>query len=84
MVKAPEFDKVEGFYKEANALWELKTIVRDALVFVNFETGDLTPTSDLKTSSLIKSAQIAKMQWVSEWKVECKTNWKVAGKVDDL
>lgn len=42
--KAPHFDNVEGFVKEENSLYAIKTHTTEAgLVFVNFNQGDVVP-----------------------------------------
>jgi len=80
LIKAPEFDTVEGFEKEANSLWEVKTQTRDSMVFVNFDNGSEIPSLDLAgTDRLLKKLGMAKMSQVSDWKVDGAFNWKLSG-----
>lgn len=81
LTKAPEFENVREFHKEANSLWELKMEIRDSLVFVNFDAGDSELTLDLGEASYLgRSSRIGEMRWVADWKVEGNFNWNLAGK----
>lgn len=74
LIKAPEFDKVPGFDKTANGLWELKSATQDGMVFVNFDTGHVsasTPALELRG--------MKKMKFTKEWKVVGSFNWKLLG-----
>ena len=75
LIKAPEFDKVPGFDKTVNGLWELKSTTRDEMVFVNFDTREVTAS----IPSLQRSKSLRKMKFVKEWKVEGAFNWKLIG-----
>lgn len=80
LVKAPEFDKVPGFDREMNGLWELKLEIREAMVFVNFKTGD---DSDLlclaDVERCLRRWRTSKMQFLEDWKVDGAFNWKLLG-----
>ena len=80
MIKAPEFDKVEGFDKDANGLWELKTEVRNSMVFVNLDAEAGTNGIGLPDSTKIfKKWNLDAIQWTDGWKLDGKFNWKLAG-----
>jgi len=79
LIKAPEFENVEGFDKEMNGLWELKTEIRNSLVFVNFETSSNVSALDLGgAAELLTEARVSDLRWATEWKIEGKVNWKLA------
>ncbi|PSS14887.1 hypothetical protein M430DRAFT_73793, partial [Amorphotheca resinae ATCC 22711] len=40
LLKAPEFENVKGFEKDLNGLWEVKTEIRESMVFINFDVGN--------------------------------------------
>ncbi|RQM07552.1 hypothetical protein DH86_00002856 [Scytalidium sp. 3C] len=80
LVKAPEFDGVEGFDKELNGLWEIKTEVRDGMVFINLETSPASQQFELsEKESLLKKWRVKDMNLIEEWKVEARLNWKFLG-----
>jgi phenylpropionate dioxygenase-like ring-hydroxylating dioxygenase large terminal subunit len=78
LIKAPEFENVEGFDKEVNGLWELKLEVQESFVFVNFNTGPVVTKPHLDNSSSLVRWNIEKMECVAEWKMDGKFNWKLA------
>lgn len=81
LIKAPEFENVDGFDKNLNGLWELKTAVRGGMVFVNFEAraGALNELEDSEdVLSLLKKWKVDQMELIDEWKTEGKFNWKIA------
>ena len=80
MIKAPEFDEVEGFDKDANGLWELKTEVRNSMVFVNLDAEAGTNGIGLSDSAkILKRWNLDAMQWIDGWKLDGKFNWKCSG-----
>lgn len=82
LVKAPEFDTVEGFEKEANSLWEVRTKTQAGMVFVSFDTGDEVALLDLgNTGKLLRQWDMMMVMPVSGWKVEGRFNWKLLGRV---
>ncbi|RDW62008.1 hypothetical protein BP6252_11441 [Coleophoma cylindrospora] len=76
LVKAPEFDKVEGFQKEMNSLWEIRSVVKESMVFVNLDAGP--EVSDLELAAELKARNTAGLDWVSSWKFDAVLNWKLA------
>jgi phenylpropionate dioxygenase-like ring-hydroxylating dioxygenase large terminal subunit len=84
LIKAPEFENVAGFDKAMNGLWELKTEVREGMVFVNFEVGSGEAELDLgEAERFLKRWKIGEMKWAHEWKTEGAFNWKLAGQSFD-
>ncbi|KAF8858672.1 ISP domain-containing protein, partial [Acephala macrosclerotiorum] len=80
LTKAPEFDNVPGFDKEANALWEVALEVRQSLLFVNLDAGE--PTQELAlgdVGSLLSKWRVPEMRCISDWKFEAAFNWKLLG-----
>jgi phenylpropionate dioxygenase-like ring-hydroxylating dioxygenase large terminal subunit len=76
LIKAPEFENVEGFDKNLNGLWELKIIVRESMVFVNFDThAALMELEDPTT--IPRRWNVGEMKWVAEWKMDGNFNWKL-------
>lgn len=79
-MKAPEFENVAGFDKASNGLWELKTHVREGMVFINFEVGnDEAGLEMVESEDMMKRWKIGEMKWAHEWKIEGAFNWKLAG-----
>jgi phenylpropionate dioxygenase-like ring-hydroxylating dioxygenase large terminal subunit len=83
LIKAPEFENVQGFDKDLNGLWEVKTEIRESMVFVNLDVGNEV------TSQVLGGVENDLRQWganemisIEEWKLEGKFNWKLAGKCD--
>ncbi|KAG4429608.1 hypothetical protein IFR05_014915 [Cadophora sp. M221] len=80
LIKAPEFDKVPGFDKDMNGLWEIKTSISQSMVFVNFDAAshvDSLSLGDVETR--LKRWSLAKMECLEDWKVEGAFNWKLLG-----
>jgi len=74
LLKAPQFENVEGFDKSQNGLFEIRTQVDDAgRIWINFDAreGVIAPKSD-------HDSQVAR-QLVESWVVEGNFNWKAAG-----
>lgn len=79
-MKAPEFDKVQGFNKEANSLWEVQVQIQSGMVFVKFDAGNENTSLDLgEASEQLEEWSMAKMTPIADWKVEGKFNWKLSG-----
>jgi phenylpropionate dioxygenase-like ring-hydroxylating dioxygenase large terminal subunit len=71
LIKAPEFDNVPGFDKGKNGLWEVKTEVREGMVFVNF---DARPSAEAS-----RQWDTARMTYVADFRFEVAANWKSLG-----
>jgi phenylpropionate dioxygenase-like ring-hydroxylating dioxygenase large terminal subunit len=80
LIKAPEFDNVEGFDKSENGLWEVNTEVWESMVFVNFDNRGQAASLSLKgQGQKLRRWKVAKMKVVGEWKMEGAFNWKLIG-----
>jgi phenylpropionate dioxygenase-like ring-hydroxylating dioxygenase large terminal subunit len=80
LIKAPEFENVKGFEKAANGLWEVKTAVKEGLVFVNFDAGNEIHNIELTDSDRsMKRWKIQDMKPITDWSVEGAFNWKIGG-----
>jgi phenylpropionate dioxygenase-like ring-hydroxylating dioxygenase large terminal subunit len=80
LIKAPEFDTLPGFDKTMNGLWEVKTQVHFNMVFINFDGSNMTAPLNLDgIGAIMKSWDISKLVFVSDWKVEGGFNWKLMG-----
>jgi phenylpropionate dioxygenase-like ring-hydroxylating dioxygenase large terminal subunit len=80
LIKAPEFDNVPGFDKGKNGLWEVKTEVREGMVFINFEARrDVEHTNFAALGPVLRTWGTATMKCISDWKIEAAVNWKSLG-----
>lgn len=80
LIKAPEFEGVKGFDKDMNGLWEVRTSIRDSMVFVNFDATEDVRNFDLEVpENWIVNSKIAELGWVGGWKLDGNFNWKLAG-----
>ncbi|KAL3417216.1 cytochrome P450 oxidoreductase [Phlyctema vagabunda] len=79
LVKAPEFDGVEGFDRELNSLWEIRAEVRDSLVFVNFDASEEIQSLDTDNNSkALEGWKVGELEWTTGWQVNAACNWKLA------
>jgi phenylpropionate dioxygenase-like ring-hydroxylating dioxygenase large terminal subunit len=78
LLKAPEFDKVLGFDKNSNGLWEIQTEISNSMVFVNLATDKGVAWTGVAEQRL-KKWKVSEVKWAHEWKVEGSFNWKLAG-----
>ena len=77
LVKAPEFEKVPGFDKGKNGLWEVKKEVREGMIFVNFDARPAVESLKLGDSELVLWALgMGKTNCIADWKIEVPINWK--------
>lgn len=81
LIKAPEFDNVPGFDKGRNGLWEVKTEVREGMVFINFDTRPNVEASSLEDSktAVLRQWRTATMTYVVDFRFEVAANWKSLG-----
>lgn len=81
LIKAPEFDKVPGFDKGKNGLWEVKTEVREGMVFINFDARPNVEASSLEDSEtvVLRRWGTATMTYVADFRFEVAANWKSLG-----
>ncbi|KAL0640273.1 hypothetical protein Q9L58_000553 [Maublancomyces gigas] len=86
LIKAPQFEKVEGFDTSRNSLFEISLHVTDlGLVFVNFDASIDGPAvrfqdwytgrvkEDVETLGLAKNGEYT---WSQSWVIEGSFNWK--------
>lgn len=80
LTKAPHFDKVEGFKKEENSLFPIKThTTEQGLVFVNFNNGDdVMPFEEwfdgLNTE--LNEFDFSDYEYNMSYELDGKFNWK--------
>lgn len=80
LIKAPEFENVPGFDKKDNGLWEVRTEVREGMVFVNFDAGAEVAELDLEEAGeILRSWGIEKMKYIADEKTKGAINWKTLG-----
>ncbi|EGC49818.1 Rieske domain-containing protein [Histoplasma capsulatum var. duboisii H88] len=81
LIKAPQFECLEGFDKTQNSLFEIHSAVtKNGLIFVNLDArGDL-PELGLGGHGIGRfTNQISrKSVWIDGWEIEGKFNWKMA------
>lgn len=71
LVKAPKFEKVQGFNREDNGLFEVGVRVNDkGLIFVGID--------DTKTAESRRPVRLIG-SLVDTWELEGKFNWKLVG-----
>jgi nitrite reductase/ring-hydroxylating ferredoxin subunit len=81
LIKAPEFEGVKGFEKDLNGLWEVKTEIRESMIFVNLDVGNEVTSQVLSDGEgNLRRWKTNDMSWIEEWKLEGRFNWKLAGK----
>lgn len=81
LVKAPEFEGVEGFEKGGNGLWEIGVRVVDGAVWVCFDVGAVRQgkgEEERDVGGVSRAWGVQKMKLVEGWKMEGRFNWKVA------
>ena len=58
----------------------MKTIIKESLVFVNFDAGIEVKELDFVDSHLLmKGWKIKEMKCVADWTIEGAFNWKIGG-----
>ena len=83
LVKAPEFDSVNGFRKEDNGLWEVGVkLGRSGTVWVTLDSeAGLRNEKEVMSQwdEVVGDWKIGKTQHVAGWTIEGNFNWKLAG-----
>jgi phenylpropionate dioxygenase-like ring-hydroxylating dioxygenase large terminal subunit len=80
LVKAPEFEGVEGFDKAGNGLWELGVMVVGGLVYVQLDGREGSEKeSEDGVGKLVERLSLERSRRIEEWKIEGRFNWKLAG-----
>ncbi|QSS63198.1 Rieske domain-containing protein [Histoplasma capsulatum] len=81
LIKAPQFECLEGFDKNQNSLFEIRSAVtKNGLIFVNLDArGDL-PELGLGGHGIggFTNQISRKSVWIDGWEIEGKFNWKMA------
>ncbi|KAF2117973.1 hypothetical protein BDV96DRAFT_685594 [Lophiotrema nucula] len=85
LVKAPQFDGIEGFNKSENGLFKIKTCTdRAGFVHINLDAGDYTHVPELE--DLLGFANDhgigPKNSWLLGWESVGAFNWKTVGASD--
>ncbi|KAE9365519.1 ISP domain-containing protein [Stipitochalara longipes BDJ] len=76
LIKAPEFENVPGFDKKNNGLWEVKTEVREGVVFINVDARHKIEHLSLGGAEIaMRRWGTAKMKCIADWKIEAAVNW---------
>ena len=82
LVKAPQFDNIEGFDKSKNGLFEIRAQTsRHGLIFINLDASK--NVSDLDISDVDRFANqyclSPRSIWIGGWDLGGDFNWKMAG-----
>jgi phenylpropionate dioxygenase-like ring-hydroxylating dioxygenase large terminal subunit len=82
LIKAPEFDKVEGFQKEKNGLWEITVkVLVGGVVLINFDSeSNMVDERSQEQEELFRKWNVIHTNKIGEFRVEGNFNWKLAGK----
>ena len=64
-----------------NGLWEVKTEIRESMVFVNLDAGnEVTSQVLLGVEADLRRWNVNHMRPIEEWEIKGNFNWKLAGK----
>ena len=76
---------MKGFDKDLNGLWEIKTEIRESMIFVNLDAGnDVTSQVLFDVETDLRRWKVNHMIHIEEWKIKGNFNWKLAGKVTQV
>lgn len=79
LTKAPHFDNVEGFVKEENSLYPIKThVTEQGLVFINFSQEDVTPFDEWFSglNSELNEFDFSDYEYHMSYELNGDFNWK--------
>ena len=80
LIKAPEFENVPGFDKSKNSLWEVRSVVKAGLLFVNLDSNDNVGMLDVPhLETVLMNPSPQNLHCAREWKFDGAFNWKIAG-----
>lgn len=83
LVKAPQFEGVEGFAREENGLFEVGCVTDgDGLVWVNLDRRrerGMPEKHEIGEWARQRGMRMEEGVWVEGWNIEGEFNWKVAG-----
>ncbi|PGH12760.1 hypothetical protein AJ80_06584 [Polytolypa hystricis UAMH7299] len=81
LVKAPQFENIEGFDKSQNSLFEICTrITRHGFIFVNLDAGQSVDELEFQyVDEFARRRGMSKTsQWIDGWELDGEFNWKMA------
>ncbi|EEH33533.2 hypothetical protein PAAG_04583 [Paracoccidioides lutzii Pb01] len=83
LIKAPQFECLEGFDKSQNSLFEIHTrITKHGFIFVNLDSRNDVAEPDLEVHAIDRFANANQISQRSSridgWEVEGRFNWKLA------
>jgi nitrite reductase/ring-hydroxylating ferredoxin subunit len=87
LIKAPQFEAVEGFNKSQNGLFEIHTTVTDdGFVFINLDGNKHVLAPDFRIlDEFASQCNMSKQSiWVMGWAEEVKIDWKVSLNIGSL
>ncbi|ORY12213.1 Rieske [2Fe-2S] iron-sulfur domain-containing protein [Clohesyomyces aquaticus] len=85
LVKAPQFDGIQGFKKSENGLFKIQTCTdRGGFIYINLSAGQLLEAPDCQeTLELATEHGIsAGSKWITGWELSGGFNWKTVGASD--
>lgn len=72
---------MKGFEKDLNGLWEVRTEIRESMIFVNLDSGNEVTSQALSgIDGILRRWGINDMALVAEWRIEGSFDWKLACK----
>ncbi|PGH00658.1 hypothetical protein GX51_05644 [Blastomyces parvus] len=83
LIKAPQFECLEGFDKTQNSLFEIRTTVtKHGLIFVNLDASGDLPELEFDAREIDRFASANRISrrsiWIDGWELEGGFNWKMA------
>jgi phenylpropionate dioxygenase-like ring-hydroxylating dioxygenase large terminal subunit len=81
LIKAPEFEGIEGFEKSENGLWEVRLRLEKGLVFVNLDSGEIQDCGDSQRETRlgVPGWDLKALECRMEWGIDVQCNWKLLG-----
>lgn len=84
LVKAPQFDGIEGFNKSENGLFKIHTCTdRAGFIHINLDAGESlqAPSCEDLVGHAAEHDITAKSRWLTGWELCGAFNWKTIGKL---
>ncbi|KMW68654.1 hypothetical protein BDDG_12950 [Blastomyces dermatitidis ATCC 18188] len=83
LIKAPQFECLEGFDKTQNSLFEIRTAIsKHGLIFVNLDARGDPPELQFDARRIDRFASVNRIPrrsvWIDGWELEGRFNWKMA------
>jgi len=82
LVKAPQFDGIDGFDKAQNSLFKIHTCTdKGGFIHINLDAGEIVepPSCEQIISFSTQYGITAQSSWVAGWEIRGDFNWKVVG-----